>query len=82
MMKHSTPTTTLILVIALLGISFSCKRSSVNYQPIAEAFEPDYQIDRFENEIKNFEKEDTEKGIKKKAGYCFMVVLVGGFGKI
>lgn len=65
MMKHSTPTTTLILVIALLGASFSCKRSHVNYQPIAEAFEPDYQLNRFENEIKNFEKEDAEKSIKK-----------------
>ncbi|MFN8344855.1 MAG: GDSL-type esterase/lipase family protein [Spirosomataceae bacterium] len=53
------------LSICLLVNLLTCHRSQVVYQPVAEAFEPDYKIDRFENEIKNFEKEDAEQGIKK-----------------
>ena len=51
--------------IGLMGLLLTCQKSSMTYQPIAESFEPDYKLDRFEAEIKNFEKEDAEKGVKK-----------------
>ncbi len=54
-----------VSAILLLGMTLSCQRGSVNYQSIAEPFEPDYKIDRFEGEIKNFEKEDATNGFKK-----------------
>lgn len=53
-------------VVGLIGLMLTCQRNSISYQPIAELFEPDYKLDRFEAEIKNFEKEDAEKGIKKE----------------
>jgi lysophospholipase L1-like esterase len=64
-MKHAA--TILILAILLLESFFSCKSNRLNYQPTAEVFEPDYQLNRFENEIKNFEKERSEKGIQKES---------------
>ncbi len=54
-----------VFLIGLWSFMPSCQRSRVSYQPIAEAFVPDYQLDRFETEIRNFEKEDVEKGITK-----------------
>ncbi len=55
------------LSLSLLGLALivACQRGSTNYQPIAQPFEPDYALDRFEAEIKKFEKEDTEKSFKK-----------------
>lgn len=55
--------------LSLLGLALivACQRSSISYQPTAEPFELDYQIDRFESEIKNFEKERSEKGIQKES---------------
>lgn len=51
--------------IGFIGLLLTCQRNNISYQPIAEPFELDYKLDRFETEIKNFEKEDTEKGVKK-----------------
>jgi len=52
------------IIILCLGV-LACQRGSISYQPIAEAFTPDYKLDRFEAEIQNFEKQDAANGIKK-----------------
>lgn len=52
-------------IVGFIGLMLTCQRNNISYQPIAEPFELDYKLDRFETEIKNFEKEDTEKGVKK-----------------
>ncbi|AEI49322.1 GDSL-type esterase/lipase family protein [Runella slithyformis] len=56
---------TLTLFLFGLALMPACHRSHISYKPIAEPFEPDYQVNRFESEIKNFEKESIEKGISK-----------------
>lgn len=52
-----------LLGLALL-MACQTENSYTQPQPIAEAFECDYQIDRYEPEIRTFEKDDLEKGIK------------------
>lgn len=54
-----------IFALLLIGLLFSCQRGNLTYQPIAEPFEPDYKLDRFEAEIQNFEKEDATNGFTK-----------------
>lgn len=55
--------------LPLLGLALmlACQRNNIYYQPIAEPFEPDYQIDRFESEIKIFEKQRAEEEIQKES---------------
>jgi hypothetical protein len=56
-----------LLIISILCFVLACHRTSI-YQPLAERFEPDYELSRFEKEIQNFEKQDAEIGIKNLQG--------------
>lgn len=56
-----------LLIMSLLAIVFACQRT-LTYTPIAQRYEPDYKIDRLENEIKNLEKVDADIGIDKMKG--------------
>lgn len=47
-------------IIIVFGIA--CHRQKITYQPIAEPFAPDYALNRFEQSIQNYEKEDKQRG--------------------
>ncbi|CAH0996712.1 hypothetical protein EMA8858_02846 [Emticicia aquatica] len=57
----------LFLSIALLFIVFACQRT-LTYKPIADKYEADYKVNRLENEIVNYEKNDAAIGLDKLQG--------------
>lgn len=65
MTRYSSSTRHYFLTVLFICILLSCQRSNITYQPIAEPFELDYKVDRFEAEIQNFEKEDATSGLTK-----------------
>lgn len=60
-----------LLILCFAVLAWACSRTIV-YQPIAEKFVPDYDINRFENEIKNYEKQDAEIGLDKLQGQILL----------
>jgi lysophospholipase L1-like esterase len=57
----------LFFIISLLTIVIACQRT-LTYTPIAEKYELDYKINRLENEILTYEKNDAAIGIDKLQG--------------
>jgi lysophospholipase L1-like esterase len=57
----------LILPIVLLFIIIACQRT-LTYSPIAEKYDSGFKVDRSENEILNYEKNDAAIGLDKLQG--------------
>lgn len=53
-----------LLIFSILWVSFSCNKQ-ITTNITVEKFVPDYELNRFENEIKAYEKQDSLNGIQK-----------------
>jgi len=57
----------LLLIVALIAVSIACHKA-LTHQPIGEKFSLNYEANRFEKEIQDFEKADAAIGLDKLQG--------------